>query len=188
MKDELTEGVISIQRAGDSRPDDGSHPYIRARPPRYLLATRTVVEAPLDKTFAFFADPNNLARITPPDMRFRIVTAPAAIADNVLIDYRLRIGGVPIGWRTRILRWEPNRRFVDVQERGPYLCWWHEHTFKADGDRTVMVDRVWYAPPFGVLGTMAHGFFIAPSLRRIFTFRGEEIRRRFRRGLSAARA
>lgn len=172
---------IRIGPRGDSMPDAAAHPYLATRPPFYLLSTRTVIDAPLDETFAFFSDPRNLARITPPDMHFRIVDAPANMADDVTIDYRLRVGGLPIGWRTRILKWEPGRRFVDVQERGPYRCWWHEHTFAADGARTLMEDRVWYAPPFGLLGRLVHPLFIAPSLRRIFGYRREVIRQRFTR-------
>jgi steroid 5-alpha reductase family enzyme/ligand-binding SRPBCC domain-containing protein len=171
---------IRIRRCGDLLPD-GAHPYLDARPPHYLLSTTTVIDAPLEETFAFFSDPYNLARITPPDMRFTIVNAPPPMADGVAIDYRLRVSGVPIGWRTRILRWVPGRHFVDVQERGPYACWWHEHTFEPDGPRTSMEDRVWYAPPLGPLGRLAHPFLIAPALRRIFSFRRQVITQHFAR-------
>jgi ligand-binding SRPBCC domain-containing protein len=97
-----------------------------------------------------------------------------------LISYRLRVGGVPLKWKTRIDAWEPGRRFVDAQIGGPYACWWHEHRFEADGaDRTIMADRVLYAPPLGILGRAANHLFIKNSLRAIFSFRSDAIRLRF---------
>ena len=74
--------------------------------------------------------------------------------------YHLRVGPLPVRWRTRIARWEPGRSFVDCQEAGPYRLWWHEHLFLADNDRTIMEDRVSYTPPFGMLGRLANRLFI----------------------------
>ena len=71
------------------------------------------------------------------------------------------------------------RSFVDLQEAGPYSLWWHEHTFQADGERTIMADRVYYAPPLGILGRLANRLFIVPTLRKIFQYRGDVIRLRF---------
>ena len=68
---------------------------------------------------------------------------------------------------------------MDVQESGPYRSWYHEHAFRADGARTVMEDRVYYAPPMGVLGRIAHALVIAPMLTRIFQYRQDVIRLRF---------
>jgi ligand-binding SRPBCC domain-containing protein len=115
-----------------------SSAYLRARPPRYTLTARTVIDRPLDEVFEFFCAAANLGAITPPDMAFRIVTPqPIAMAEGTVIDYRIRATGVPMSWRTVIDVWEPpaggRARFVDSQVRGPYACWWHEHRFEADG-------------------------------------------------------
>jgi len=91
----------------------------------------------------------------------------------------VRVGPVPIGWRTLIAVWDPQRRFVDLQETGPYRCWWHEHTFRADGTRTIMEDHVYYAAPFGILGQIANRLLIMPTLRQVFRYRGDVIRLRF---------
>jgi ligand-binding SRPBCC domain-containing protein len=112
-------------------------------------------------------------------MGFAISGQPSAIAENTTIDYELRVASVPIAWRSRIVRWVPGAGFVDLQEKGPYRTWWHEHSFEADGASTLMEDRVWYAPPFGVLGRLVNSLFIAPALRRIFQYRAEVIRLRF---------
>ncbi len=153
--------------------------YLRRRPAAYLLRTRTRLEAPLEQTFEFFSRAENLGLITPADMQFRIDGTVPGINTGTIINYRMRVGPLPIRWRTRIARWEPDACFVDSQERGPYRCWYHEHHFRADGTETVMEDRVYYTPPFGLLGRIAHALFIRATLRGIFAHRRDVIRLRF---------
>ncbi len=112
-------------------------------------------------------------------MKFSIQGKVPPMAQGAQIDYRVRVGPLPVRWRTRITAWEPGRRFVDLQEVGPYRFWWHEHSFHVEGTRTVMEDRVYYAPPLGILGRVAHRLFIGPTLRKIFQYRGDVIRLRF---------
>ena len=146
---------------------------------RYQLQTRTVVDAPLADTFAFFSKAANLGLITPAAMKFSIHGEIPPMATGAAINYRVRVGPLPVRWRTRIASWEPGRRFVDLQEAGPYRLWWHEHSFHADGERTVMEDRVFYTPPLGILGRLVNRLFIAATLRKIFRYRGDVIRLRF---------
>lgn len=155
--------------------------YLDRQRPIYELRTTTMVNAPLAETFEFFSKAENLGLITPSSMGFLITKQPAAIAENVQIDYRVRVNGLPINWRTRIVTWRPGERFVDFQEKGPYRAWWHEHAFHARGERTLMEDRVCYAPPMGPLGRMANGLFIKPVLRQIFRYRSDVIALRFGR-------
>jgi hypothetical protein len=146
---------------------------------RYELRARTVIEAPLEETFAFFSKAANLGVITPAAMRFAIQGQVPPMATGAVIDYRVRVGPLPVHWRTRITSWEPGRCFADLQEQGPYRFWWHEHTFQADGSRTVMEDRVYYTPPLGLVGRLANRLFIRSTLRKIFQYRGDVIRLRF---------
>jgi uncharacterized protein (TIGR01777 family) len=150
-----------------------------ARPVAYELRTTTTVNAPLEETFAFFSRAENLGMLTPASMRFSIAGRAPAIAEGATIDYTMRIGPLPITWRSRIVSWAPHVRFIDVQETGPYRTWRHEHTFRASGLTTVMEDRVCYAPPLGPLGRLANQLFIVPALRRIFQYRADVIRLRF---------
>lgn len=101
-----------------------------------------------EDVFPFFADAHNLEAITPPSLRFRIVTPPPIeMGPGTFIQYALRIRGLPVRWDTLIQAWEPPSRFVDTQVRGPYRLWHHTHEFRADGDGTVMTDTVrWSAP------------------------------------------
>ncbi len=133
-----------------------------------------------EEVFAFFADASNLEAITPPFLRFRIVSPlPIEMGPGARIEYALSLGGVPLRWRTRITEWEPGVRFVDEQESGPYRLWRHTHRFEGQGGSTMMRDLVEYAEPLGVLGWAAHVLFVERALDRIFDFRREAIRRRF---------
>jgi uncharacterized protein (TIGR01777 family) len=146
---------------------------------RYELRSRTVVNAPIDQTFAFFSRAENLGLLTPAAMKFSIEGTAPPMATGSQIDYRIALGPVPVRWRTRIAAWDCGRGFVDVQEKGPYRVWHHRHSFAADGHRTIMDDVVRYSPPLGPLGRLANRVLIAPTLRRIFQYRADVIRLRF---------
>lgn len=137
--------------------------------------TRTqVVARPLEEVFAFFSDASNLEALTPPFLRFRILTpTPIEMRIDARIEYRLTLFGVPAKWRTRITDWQPGVRFVDEQETGPYTLWRHTHEFEAQGQSTIIRDRVEYIEPFGPLGKLAHVIFVKRTLDRVFDFRRE---------------
>jgi ligand-binding SRPBCC domain-containing protein len=114
------------------------------------LSASLVVPRPLPEVFAFFAEAGNLQRITPPWVDFRIVTPlPIEMRPGALIDYRLRIRGVPIGWRSEITVWDPPHRFVDEQRRGPYRRWVHTHRFRDVDGGTLVEDDVEFRVPGG---------------------------------------
>ena len=149
----------------------------------YTLEREQLLPLPPGETFEFFGDAHNLEAITPPWLHFRVVTpTPIAMDAGTLIEYRLRLHGLPIRWLTRIEAWEPGRRFVDVQLRGPYRLWHHTHTFTPHGDGTLMRDRVRYALPLGPLGWAARTALVRRDLDRIFDFRREEVAARFGAG------
>lgn len=139
----------------------------------HVLEREQRVSRPLEEVFAFFSDAFNLERITPPELRFRILTKPPIVVRaGTLIDYRLRLYGVPFHWKTLIERFEPNVAFVDVQLRGPYKRWHHTHRFERVGEReTLMQDRVEYALPFGPLGDAVHALMVRKQVERIFAYR-----------------
>lgn len=127
--------------------------------------------------FAFFADAANLEAITPPLLGFRVVTpGPIAMGVGTFIQYRLRVHGVPLRWDTIIQAWEPPRRFVDVQVRGPYRRWRHTHELEPLGDdRTLMRDTVRYALGLGPLGELAHRLVVRRDLEAIFAHRARVV-------------
>ena len=146
----------------------------------HTLRRAQCLPRPPVEVFPFFAAAANLEAITPPFLRFRIVTpTPIPMRVGTLIQYRLRLHGVPISWLTSIQEWDPPHRFVDVQVRGPYALWHHTHEFEADGTgATVMRDTVRYALPLGPLGEVARRVLVARDLERIFDHRAGKIARR----------
>jgi len=148
---------------------------------RYVLTTWQWLPRPRDEVFPFFADAHNLERITPALLRFRVLTpAPIAMRAGALIDYRLRLRGIPIRWQTEITGWDPPSSFHDRQRRGPYAEWLHAHTFTEEDGGTMIRDEVRYrlrGP--AILSGLVNAWLVAPDSRRIFEFRQEAIERVF---------
>lgn len=149
-----------------------------------VLRAVTHIPLPRDEVFPFFAAAENLERITPPELRFRIVTPlPIDMCAGALIDYRLRLGGVSFGWRTEITEWDPPHAFTDSQLRGPYHTWIHRHLFEAVDGGTRMVDEVRYRLPLWPLGQVALPV-VRAQLGRIFRYRRGAMERLLLSGVS----
>lgn len=130
-----------------------------------------------NEVFDFFADAFNLEAITPPWLSFSVKTpAPIVMSTGTLIDYRLRLHGIPITWQTLISVWEPPFRFVDQQLRGPYRVWHHEHTFEEQDGGTLVRDTVDYAVPGGAF---IHWLLVRRDVSRIFDYRTQQLKAYF---------
>jgi ligand-binding SRPBCC domain-containing protein len=140
---------------------------------RFELRREQWFPRPLEEVFAFFADARNLETITPPWLGFEVLTPdPIEMRPGTLLDYRLRLHGLPLRWRTEISLWQPPRRFVDEQRRGPYREWVHEHTFEAADGGTLVGDHVSYRVPGGRL---VHELVVRRDVARIFDFRRDRL-------------
>lgn len=139
-----------------------------------LLRMETVVPAPIDEAFAFFADATNLERLTPPWINFRILSPlPIAMREGATIDYQIVLYGLPIPWRTQIDAWHPGAGFVDRQIAGPYRWWRHEHFFEVHPQGTRVIDQVEYAPRAAPFST----WLVKRDVGRIFAFRQRTLSR-----------
>jgi ligand-binding SRPBCC domain-containing protein len=126
-----------------------------------------------EEVFSFFSDALNLELITPPWLRFKVLTvSPVEMREGTVIDYRLKLRGIPLRWQSQITAWEPPHRFVDQQRRGPYRLWIHEHTFVESNGGTLARDRVEYSVPGGML---VQKLFVEPELKRIFAYRSRKM-------------
>jgi ligand-binding SRPBCC domain-containing protein len=135
------------------------------------------LERPRNEVFPFFSNALNLEEITPPWLRFQVVSKqPIAMHRGAEIEYRLKIHGVPVRWRSQFTVWDPPHRFVDEQVRGPYRIWIHEHRFIEDSGGTLCEDNVQYAPPGGAL---VNKLFVARDIQKIFAYRSEQLRKIF---------
>src|SRR3954447_13062226 len=146
--------------------------------PIHVLRREQRLAAPPSEVFAFFADPRCLEAITPPLLRFRLLTPePIAMGVGTFLQYALRLRGVPVRWDTLIQEWDPPHRFVDVQVRGPYRLWHHSHELEPvdGGSATLMRDTVRYSVGFGALGEVARRALVVRDLDAIFAFRAERV-------------
>ncbi len=138
----------------------------------HIIERKQTIDRPREEVFEFFADAGNLERITPPELNFQIITPqPIAISKGTLIDYRLKLRGIPITWKTEITQWNPPFDFVDTALKSPYRQWIHLHTFEetANGG-TLMTDLVRYRLPLEPVGDLAH-FIVRRELQYIFDYR-----------------
>lgn len=143
----------------------------------FELHSQLRISKPPEEVFPFFADAGNLDILTPDWLNFRIVSPrPIPIERGTEIDYRLRIRGFPIRWRSRITAWDPPHLFVDEQVRGPYRLWVHEHRFRPVDGGTIVEDRVRYAV-WG--GAIVNRLMVAPDLARIFDYRRKKLEEQF---------
>ncbi len=133
-----------------------------------LLLAEQLIPLPLDEVVPFFAAAGNLEAITPPWLSFSILTEDPRIYEGAVIDYRLRLHGLPLRWRTEISVWDPPNRFVDTQISGPYRLWDHEHAFRPHPEGTMVFDRVRFRAPGPRFLTMGP---VARDVRAVFRFR-----------------
>jgi len=138
----------------------------------FVFRAEQLVPRQLDEVFDFFSKAENLQQLTPPWLNFRIVSVhPTPVREGTLIRYSLRWRIFPIHWTTKIIDWEPPHRFVDLQLKGPYRLWRHNHLFAAEGSGTRITDEVQYALPLGLVGRIAHTVKVRSDVEAIFAHR-----------------
>ncbi|MGZ4898874.1 MAG: SRPBCC family protein [Candidatus Angelobacter sp.] len=146
----------------------------------YTLAFAQQVPRQLPEVFAFFSCAENLEVLTPPWLNFKILeVTPQPLRQGTLINYSLRVHGIPLRWTSEIIEWEPPHRFVDLQLRGPYKLWRHEHRFEARDGGTLISDAITLALPVGILGQLAYKIKVRSDVQEIFAFREKKIRTLF---------
>jgi len=153
--------------------------------PEYCVEREQLLPLRLKEAWGFFSTPMNLARITPPDMRFEILSTEIdrPIFTGMRIEYNVRpLLGIKVRWLTEIRDVEPQRRFTDVQLNGPFAKWEHEHRFVGTPHGVLVQDRVVYRLPFGILGRLAHSAFVARRVGSIFDHREAVLRTIFATG------
>lgn len=143
----------------------------------FTFKTEIFLRHPLEEVFAFFSDAGNLEKITPPWVKFRILSLqPIHMAVGTRIRYRLSLRGLPVNWESKITIWDPPHCFVDDQLKGPYTLWHHEHIFRQQDGGTLMRDQVTYAVPGG---SLVNRFFVEPDLKKIFAYREKVMKELF---------
>ncbi len=141
---------------------------------KYQLYREQQLNCDIETGWHFFSSPMNLSKITPKDMGFTVLSdyENNQICEGMIIDYTVSpLLNIPLKWRTRITQVQLNRSFTDFQEKGPYKYWNHLHEFIPNKNGVLIKDTVDYELPFGILGNIAHRFFVKKKLAHIFDFR-----------------
>jgi ligand-binding SRPBCC domain-containing protein len=137
------------------------------------LREELLVPRPIGEVFDFFAQARNLEILTPPWLKFEVLTPePITMRVGLTIDYRIHVHGLPVRWRTKIEAWEPPHRFIDMQLRGPYRLWHHTHTFEERDGGTLCRDEVRYWP---IGGALIDTLFVSRDVKAIFEFRRQRL-------------
>lgn len=147
----------------------------------YVLQKITVINKPLAEVFAFFSKAENLNKITPDEVHFKILTPlPIPMAKGTLIDYKIKLHGIPFVWKTRISEWNPPYKFADQQLVGPYSKWNHEHFFEEKDGKTIMTDKVTYLSKGWIIAPILHLLFVDKKVKQIFEYREAQLKQIFK--------
>ena len=150
------------------------------KPKIYTFKQEQFVKSDMETVFEFFSRPENLEKITPHAMSFNIMTPrPIEMKEGSIIDYTVKIFGIPTRWRTIITSYKRNESFVDEQLKGPYSYWHHKHSFESVEGGINIIDEINYVLPLEAFRSIVHALFILPQLKKIFTFRFQIIEDKF---------
>jgi ligand-binding SRPBCC domain-containing protein len=142
----------------------------------HILEKTTIIPKPLTEVFAFFSKAENLNALTPPELQFKILTPlPISMHEGAIIDYRIKLSGIPFNWKTEICVWNPPFQFVDQQLKGPYVRWHHTHTFKEVNGITEMTDRIEFLSPGWFLEPVINALFVEQKVKAIFDYREQKL-------------
>lgn len=183
IKEEFNSSDVDI-KVHDLGKKDVSYPLrvecYKKTSAQYELNTSIKLNSDKNSTFNFFSSPLNLGMSTPNWVGFSILEMPENVKKGSYFAYKINLGPIPFKWRTEIAEWAEGEMFIDFQKKGPYSLWWHEHKILENTNNTsFMEDRVLYRVPLGILGRVAHFFFVKRTLFRIFSYRRRIIQLRF---------
>lgn len=138
----------------------------------HILKRETYIKGKINVVFDFFSKAENLDKITPPELGFKIITPlPVEMKKGTLINYKISLNGIPFNWLTEITEWDPPYSFEDSQLKGPYKMWVHRHIFEEENDITKMTDVVKYISPGGIFEFIPHNLIVKKKVEKIFDYR-----------------
>lgn len=146
-----------------------------------VLICKTIINKPLNEVFTFFSKAENLNKLTPAELQFKILTPlPIIMQKGALIDYKIKLSGIPFKWKTEIREWNPPFKFADQQLKGPYTKWYHEHIFSEENGKTIMIDKITYLSKGWILAPLLHFLFVDKRVKEIFNYREKVLNEMFK--------
>jgi len=142
----------------------------------------TKIDRPLPEVFEFFSKAENLNKLTPDNLEFKILSPlPIEMKKGQLIDYRIKLFGIPFSWKTEITEWNPPQQFADHQLSGPYVIWDHTHSFIEKNGVTEMTDTIIYQSKGWIIAPFLHWLFVDRNVKQIFAYREKRLNELFPR-------
>jgi ligand-binding SRPBCC domain-containing protein len=146
-----------------------------------VLEYHTVIKRPLTEVFDFFSKAENLDSLTPPHLKFKILSQmPIQMFAGQTINYKIQLFGIPFYWKTRITEWVPGKKFADEQLSGPYTKWYHEHYFEEKDGISYMTDKITYLSKGWILAPLLHKLFVDSNVKQIFEYRESRLKEIFK--------
>lgn len=148
----------------------------------HSLKTVQKIPVSIEKAWEFYSNPSNLQLITPDDMGFKVISGSheTSLYKGQMFEYKVSpLLRIPLYWKTEITKVEAPFHFIDLQVKGPYKQWEHQHFFKSIDGGVEMTDIIHYENPLRLLGTIANNLFVKNKLRKIFEFRFKKVEQLF---------
>ncbi|MGB0178399.1 MAG: SRPBCC family protein [Owenweeksia sp.] len=143
----------------------------------FVFKQEQYIPVSLDQAWEFFANPLNLAKLTPPKMNFKVLgDLPGEVHDDLIVRFRVSpLRGINVNWTSVISKVVPKKYFSDVQVEGPFRYWHHQHSFHPVKNGVEIRDELHYLPPFGLIGKLFHPLIVKRKLSETFEYRYQKI-------------
>lgn len=142
----------------------------------------TMIARPIGEVFAFYDTPGNLRLVTPSKSGIEIERLPKDLRPGALFGYRLRGWPLELRWEALVSEYQPPARFVNVQSRGRFRQWSHEHHFEPEGTSTRVREQLKYQMPPGLVSSVAHKLYVREKLEELIRGGLEKVRAILERG------
>jgi uncharacterized protein (TIGR01777 family) len=137
----------------------------------HIFIKRSRFPVSAEDLFAWHCAPGALARLTPP-WESVIISKQEPLREGSITVFYLKIGFMKIKWIAKHIDYMKNRRFTDIQVRGPFSSWRHTHTFiPVSGNSSFLEDSIQYRLKFHPVSTVIAGRFVKRKLEKMFSYR-----------------
>lgn len=98
---------------------------------------------PVEGLFQYHANPGALARLVPPWQSVVVEKRSDSLEVGSEVELTMRMMGIPMRWLARHTQLHPPNSFTDVQVRGPFRSWTHQHLFSSlSSTSSRLTDRI----------------------------------------------
>lgn len=143
-----------------------------------VFETSVTLDCPRERAFDFLLRPANVARIAPPDLGLSFIRAPEIVELGSRLEFRIQGYGQVQTMIHEITALVHPQKIIETQVKGLFASWIHEHSFESNGrGEAVVVDRIDFRPPAGLLGLLITAAKISDQLEEGFAHRHLQLKK-----------